>query len=100
MEEIDLGEGHKTRLLLNDFVGIEALIESHPSSIDGTPCGGLVQIAEGEWTVIEREPLTVLPSINCAYCDSHGTIIAGKWQDNRTEEDIAKWTNVQQNTSA
>lgn len=31
------------------------------------------------WVVVQREPLTLQPSIICTACGCHGNIVAGKW---------------------
>lgn len=33
----------------------------------------------GSWKVVQQEPLTVTPSINCTECGTHGFITEGKW---------------------
>jgi hypothetical protein len=33
----------------------------------------------GTWRVVQQEPLTVQPSINCTACGTHGWITDGKW---------------------
>ena len=33
----------------------------------------------GAWIVQQTDPLTVVPSILCGYCGTHGFITDGKW---------------------
>lgn len=33
----------------------------------------------GTWKATQRDPLTVMPSINCTSCGCHGWIRDGKW---------------------
>lgn len=54
------------------------------------PCRGGIEVVpepqhmlprgkEKCWTVVQREPLTVVPSILCAACGCHGFITNGVW---------------------
>jgi hypothetical protein len=91
-EIIDLGADHKVKLYRDETTGdITAIVDVHTSSVDGSVCGGMIEIEHNQWQILNIDPLTVVPSINCAYCNSHGVIIAGKWEDHRTAEDYAKW---------
>ena len=89
---IDLGSGHSIRFIHDTNDKIVGFFEMHKSSLDlGVACGGIVDIGPQEWSLVSMEPLTIIPSINCYYCDSHGTIINGRWEDNRTPQEIAFW---------
>ncbi len=33
----------------------------------------------GTWRVVQQDPLTVVPSINCLGCGTHGWITDGRW---------------------
>ncbi len=33
----------------------------------------------GTWRVVQAEPLTVVPSIHCTACGTHGWITDGRW---------------------
>lgn len=33
----------------------------------------------GTWHIVQHEPLTVQPSINCLGCGTHGFILNGEW---------------------
>lgn len=56
---------------------------------DGTVTGGIEVVDEPQhvlprgkekcWTVVQREPLTVVPSILCSECGTHGFITNGQW---------------------
>lgn len=62
-----------------NYVGIQA---------DGTVLGrlpateitqGMLPAGDTAWTVVQRDPLTVTPSILCSSCGCHGFITGGKW---------------------
>lgn len=33
-----------------------------------------------DWKIVQREPLTVEPSVHCLRCGTHGFITHGEWQ--------------------
>lgn len=35
--------------------------------------------SQAGWTVVQKDPLTVTPSIMCGSCKTHGFITNGKW---------------------
>ena len=80
-EEIQLAENRSARIIRGLLGGIEAVIEAHLDD-DGNMCGGIIPIGENEWEVVQEEPLTLMPSIDCDRCSSHGHIVDGKWEDN------------------
>jgi hypothetical protein len=42
-------------------------------------CAPLLQLANGGHRIIQDEPLTIMPSILCEDCDTHGFITEGRW---------------------
>lgn len=37
--------------------------------------------SDGKWTVVQEDPLTLSPSLNCTACGRHGYIENGRWRD-------------------
>lgn len=88
-DAIDIGPGH--RIKYNDYEGEPAgIVEWHLKS-DGNWCQGWVAFHGSKWAnkfkpgdmigwhVVEKEPLTLTPSILCRTCGAHGFITKGKW---------------------
>lgn len=85
---IYIGEGH--RILYADYKGEVAGINEYHLKADSTWCSGWI-VFKGSawdkefstpitnWDVVQREPLTLSPSILCHTCGSHGYIRDGRW---------------------
>lgn len=43
------------------------------------PTTAILPIGEGYWELVQEEPLTVMPSIHCRVCGTHGFITNGRW---------------------
>ncbi|MEV6897464.1 DUF6527 family protein [Amycolatopsis sp. NPDC051372] len=56
----------------------------HPCSANGgldpDPAFAALPIGKNGWSIEQREPLTVRPSINCKRCGLHGWITDGRWE--------------------
>lgn len=63
----------------------------HYSSVDGSDCGGYCDLSDEDWKILNEDPLTIVPSVDCSYCDSHGSIIVGYWHDDRSKKEIKLW---------
>lgn len=52
----------------------------HDCSFHGKRVRGVLPFGtEKGWTVTQKEPLTVTPSIHCLGCGTHGFITNGEW---------------------
>lgn len=58
--------------------GDAELIFEHDCT-DGGRVSVRLPVSEGGWQVVQREPLTVTPSIRCYLCGTHGRWIDGQW---------------------
>jgi hypothetical protein len=47
--------------------------------VGGDDPPALLPVGPGGWTVVQRDPLTVTPSILCHGCGCHGFITDGTW---------------------
>jgi len=85
---VDIGEGH--RLEFCQWQGETAgVIDWHRNKAGAWCCGWVafkqskwgLQFKSGDvgWDVIQREPLTLNPSLLCKTCGDHGFIRDGKW---------------------
>ena len=85
---LDIGGGHKIEFL--DWQGETAGIVDWHRNKDGEWCCGWVAFRQSKWgaqfkagdvgwNVVQREPLTLSPSLLCKTCGDHGFINEGKW---------------------
>ena len=88
---IDLGDNHT--LQWSEYEGdLYAGATVKHLRPDGTPCAGFISIRGGKWSkefegmpshqsweLVQREPLTLSPSLQCRACPDHGFIREGKW---------------------
>lgn len=49
-------------------------------NLDPDPAFANLPIGPNGWTIEQREPLTVRPSILCRRCGLHGWITNGRWE--------------------
>lgn len=76
----DLGHGVRGHLRELDGV-VHGFWYEHPRP-DGSMCSGWAPTrAENEvnWTIEQREPLTLSPSLLCLRCGHHGFVRDGVW---------------------
>ena len=83
--------GPRNRITFSEYRGETAGIQEYHQKADGQWCAGWIAFAGTSWansfkdppittwTVIQREPLTLSPSILCRSCGSHGHITNGRW---------------------
>lgn len=86
-EALDIGGGH--RITFAEYEGEVAGINDWHLKSDGEWCVGWVSFKGAAWhrsmpqtagwDVIQREPLTLSPSLLCRGCGSHGFIQNGRW---------------------
>lgn len=89
-DAVALDDGHK--IVFAEYQGETAGINEWHKKPDGAWCCGWVAFngsawARGfqgvpdwqGWDVVQREPLTLTPSILCRSCGSHGHITNGQW---------------------
>ena len=87
-DAMDIGGGCK--ISLKQFEGETGGLDWwHPRKDNGAWCKGWVEFkgskwavqfgADTGWNVVQREPLTLTPSLLCRVCGTHGHITAGKW---------------------
>ena len=86
---VDIGDGHK--IVFAEYGGDTAGIHEYHRKPDGAWCSGWVCFKGStwerqftaepvtSWDVIQREPLTLTPSISCRRCGNHGFITNGRW---------------------
>ena len=84
---IDIGCGHKIEFV--DYLGEVAGINDWHLTKCGAWCRGWVSFngsawrrgfRSGDgWNVVQRDPLTLSPSLLCRACGDHGHIVNGKW---------------------
>ncbi len=85
---IDIGEGHA--IAYAEWQGETAGITDWHKKADGTWCSGWVAFRGSKWErgftqgitawdVLQRDPLTLSPSLLCRTCGDHGFIREGKW---------------------
>lgn len=79
---IDVGDGHIIRLMYTDDTETEiasmVLMHPHLKNPD-MMCQGFAEVREGEWEIVEHDPITIWPSFVCSDCDDHGIVKQGKW---------------------
>ncbi len=88
-DTIDIGDGHTLAFASyqDDPRTGANVIHTRP---DGSICQGWISFRGGawdrafkggvpSWDVVEREPLTLSPSILCRACGDHGYVRGGKW---------------------
>lgn len=53
---------------------------THPNPAGGT-CQGWIPTSIGEagWTLTEKDPPTLVPSLLCRDCGDHGWLTSGRW---------------------
>lgn len=81
-QSVDIGHGVtiETCVVDDEFYGVRY---EHPSAVSPTGrCSGYAPVkphnADG-WDVLQFEPLTLSPSLQCRACDHHGFITNGRW---------------------
>lgn len=81
-DTIDLGMDHAIKLMYTDETQetVASVVLLHrdlgdPDSI----CQGFAEVGDGEWRILEREPLTMTPSFVCNDCGDHGLVRNGAW---------------------
>lgn len=81
-ELTDIGEEHHIKLILDDDGQPIELIEYHFDQ-KGKMCGGAKTIGDGNWIIMSADPPgpSIMPSIQCDVCPSHGFIIQGYWYE-------------------
>jgi hypothetical protein len=89
---LDIGGNH--RISFSHYQGEEAGIVDWHLSPQGIWCRGWIAFRGRAWAnsfksiivgwdVIQREPLTLTPSLLCTACGSHGYITDGRWVECR-----------------
>lgn len=85
-DAIDIGGGHFIEIVL--YEGEAAGINDWHRRPDGTWCKGWIsfngsawgkQFGNVGWDVVQREPLTLTPSLACRVCGDHGHVTNGRW---------------------
>lgn len=82
--------GPRARIKYSEYKGEVAGIQEYHEKADGAWCCGWIQFAGASWarefkepitawSVVQREPLTLTPSILCKACGNHGHITNGRW---------------------
>lgn len=82
--------GPRARIEYSEYKGDTAGITEWHQKADGNWCCGWVCFAGSTWAkefngristwdVVQREPLTLTPSILCRVCQNHGFITNGRW---------------------
>lgn len=79
-EAIDLGNGNRVEVR-----GEYGLTWHHARPDNGAACGtggwvGFIPNDPYGWDLVQREPLTVSPSLLCNVCGAHGWIRNGRWE--------------------
>ena len=76
---IDIGHGVSIEFREIDGAGA-GVAYRHPTPA-GRACEGYAPLSPpGEhWQLVQREPLTISPSLLCRACGHHGFIREGKW---------------------
>jgi hypothetical protein len=75
----DLGSEHWFLWWLKDGVEI-GVVEYHPTPAGGRCAGSVLWSGpEAKHTLVQREPLTLSPSLACGQCGQHGYIRDGRW---------------------
>jgi len=79
----DLGNDHLIRRTVNVAGEQYGFIEAHRDGAVQWCYGGLTRtgmdVGRPMWDVVQEEPLTLHPSIECTVCGSHGFIREGRW---------------------
>lgn len=86
-DALDIGSGHA--ISFSHYQGEVAGIQDWHVKPDGAWCVGWVAFRGSAWErgfqnltawdVVQREPLTLTPSLLCRTCGDHGFIRDGKW---------------------
>ena len=87
-DRIDIGDGHS--ITYSEYDGEIAGIVVFHHAPDGSECSGWVpfrgsawersfNVGIPSWDVVQKDPLTLTPSILCRACGDHGFIRNGKW---------------------
>lgn len=82
--------GPRNRITFSEYKGETAGIQEWHQKADGKWCVGWIAFAGAAWAnsfkepittwnVVQREPLTLTPSILCRACQNHGFITDGRW---------------------
>jgi hypothetical protein len=58
----------------------EGLVGRWWAEESGQLSGGLLPLGPEGWTLVQKEPLTVTPSLLCRECGLHGFITDGEWR--------------------
>lgn len=87
IDAIDIGYDH--RIVYAQFKGETSGINYWHRTSGGDWCKGWVDFKGSKWsmsfgpdvgwTVVQKEPLTLAPSLACRVCGDHGFIQNGKW---------------------
>jgi hypothetical protein len=83
---IDIGHGVTIRFTAHQGETI-GIVEEHPDERDpSTRCAAALfwkampnDRPRPIWTLVQRDPLTLTPSISCTACGHHGFITDGRW---------------------
>ena len=83
-EDIWTDIGHGVSIQFRELPGVESrgVAYRHPTPKENHPCEGYAPLKpeyEEGWDLIQREPLTISPSLLCLVCGHHGFIREGKW---------------------
>ena len=78
-ERLDLGSGNEAVVR-----GEYGLVWFHRRPDNGEPCGeggwvGFLPHDPTGWEMVQREPLSISPSLLCNVCHAHGWIRQGRW---------------------
>lgn len=83
---VDIGSGHVIAPVLDKDGNLIGLADEHPGKTPGSVCYGSVALEGSSWAsdghtwrLVQREPLTLEPSILCTVCGDHGWIRDGRW---------------------
>lgn len=86
-ERVDIGHGvliapcHYPAEVAPELAGKLAGFDYWHPCRDGKLSIGYVPVGDGpnDWKLVERDPLTLAPSLLCRACGHHGWVQSGKW---------------------
>lgn len=54
---------------------------THAHNVEGNECSMVLMFGECDYSVISLAPLTIMPSVQCPYCQCHGWVRNGYWEE-------------------